>query len=82
MEIQKASIFPWKSTYPAITAISSAISQSILTKFGMGNLLGTEGVVVKPEFQNSESVAMENRNADFEALFGQERVGFCHGFPS
>ena len=80
MEIQKTSNFAFKSTYPAIPAISSAVSQPISTKFGMGNLLGSEGVVVEPEFQNSKSVAMEIWNADFEAPFVLERVRLCPRF--
>ncbi len=34
----------------------------------------SEGAVVEPDFKNSKSVAMEIRNADFEAPFDQERV--------
>ncbi len=76
MKIQKTSIFAWKSTYLDIPAISCGVSQSqpILTKFGMVNLLRSEGVVVESDFKNSKSVAMEIRNADFEAPFDQERV--------
>ena len=40
----------------------------------MINLLGPESVVVEPELKNSESVAMETRNADFEAPFDQEEI--------
>ncbi len=34
-------------------------------------------VVVEPDFKKSEFVAREIRNADFEALFDQERVRLC-----
>ncbi len=46
--------FCTKSTYPAIAAISSAISQPILTKFGMINLLGVESVMAEPDFENTD----------------------------
>ncbi len=82
MEIQKTSIFAWKSTYPAIAAISSAVSQPISTKFGMVNLLESGGVVVEPKFKNTKYVAMEIWNADFEAPFVQERVRLCPRFHS
>ncbi len=77
----KNSNFAWKSTYPAIAAISSGVSQLISTKFGMVSLLRSESVVVEPKYQKSKSVAMEIGNADCEALFDQERVRLRHRFP-
>ncbi len=74
--------FTRKSTDPGSAAISYAISQPISTKLGKIAIFGSGSVVVRPELTKSKSVAMEICNADFEALFGQERVGFCHGFHS
>ncbi len=67
MEIQKTFVFAWKSTYTAIAVISSGVSQRISAKFGMADLLGAEGVVVQPEFDNSDWLPWKIWIAGFKA---------------
>ncbi len=53
-------------------ANSSAVSRRIITKSGTDNLSGSESVVAKSEFQNSNVLPWKSGNADFEAHFGQK----------
>ncbi len=81
-EIQKTSIFAWKSTCLAIADIFSAVSRPISPEFGMVDLLGSGGVVAEPEFKIFNLLPWKMDNAAFEAQFFREREWFCHGFPS
>ena len=73
--------FTGKSTDPGSGAISSAVSQPILTKSGKIDLFGSGSIVVEPKLKKSKSVAMEIQNAYFEAPFYQEKIRFHGRFP-